>query len=64
MEQYTMQAAATYLGVSYASIRNYMKAGRLVPDGRIGRNWLFNQATLDAFVPPSKKGGRPHKPKE
>jgi hypothetical protein len=66
-----MRAAATYIGVSYWSLRDYVMAGHLravqlpalVPreggrSGRVLRRILIDVRDLDAFIDAQKGGGR------
>jgi excisionase family DNA binding protein len=50
LQVFSTREAAKYLRVSVPTIKHHVyKTRRLVPDGRIGQNLLFNKETLDRF---------------
>ena|ERR1700741_205635 len=48
-EQFTASEAAEYLEVSIATLRRYIKDGRISPSAEMGRNQLFATKDLKAF---------------
>jgi excisionase family DNA binding protein len=48
----TVRAAAERLSVTEGTIRNWVSAGRMVPDGRVGGQLRFLVSTVDAMVEP------------
>ena len=46
--------AADYLGVNKDTIRNWIKKSDSIPAHKIGKQWKFKRAELDAWV----KSGR------
>lgn len=42
--------AAEYLGVNKDTIRNWIKKENGIPANKIGRQWKFKRAELDAWV--------------
>ncbi|GAB6042662.1 helix-turn-helix domain-containing protein [Endothiovibrio diazotrophicus] len=48
-QPFTTQEAAEYLEVSVATLRRYVKAGRIEPSQVIGRSQLFSTGELKAF---------------
>lgn len=53
---YTMEEAARYLGVNLSWVRNHVfNTKKLVPDGKMGKKFIFTKETLDAvkfFIAP------------
>lgn len=49
VKMYNLEEAADELGVSYATIRNYRKAGR-INGQRIGRTVMITEAELKRFA--------------
>ncbi len=56
---YTMQTAADYLGISRSMMETYVIRRGEIEGERIGRAWVFTQATLDAFKQRKRPRGRP-----
>jgi hypothetical protein len=50
----SVRAASVRLGVTQGTIRNWVSAGLLVPDGRLRGQLRFLPETVDAMVEPYK----------
>lgn len=46
--------AADYLGVNKDTIRNWIKKSDSIPAHKIGKQWKFKRAELDAWVKSGK----------
>lgn len=46
--------AADYLGVNKDTIRNWIKESDSIPAHKIGKQWKFKRAELDAWVKSGK----------
>lgn len=58
---FLLPEAAEYCNLNVETFRHYMrpKVGKIVPDGKIGRNNTFSKKSLDVFKRWYAKNGRP-----
>jgi hypothetical protein len=58
---YTVEEAATELGVSVTTIKTYVRLQQLIPLRKVGRNWIFTQEAIDACKAIPRHPGGPRK---
>ena len=49
-----LEEAAEYLGIRPVTLRGWIHAGKDIPAHRIGKQWKFKYAELDAWVESGK----------
>jgi len=60
MERMTTAQAATRLGVSPRRVRVLAKNGRIEGE-KLGRDWILDAVSVDAYAISERKAGRPRR---
>ena len=59
---YTTKQLARLKGVNVWQVQYCVRTGKLVPDHRVGRDWVFLESTADGWTPPRNSCGRKPRP--